>query len=311
MADEGWKSVGEDGIFKLLTWRSLAIARIFNLPPIKGEPLQQEFSDPVERRVDRLYRLEDDSLLNIEHQSSLGDRDALARRMAAYRMMIRGKFRRSVVRQVVVFTGPTPRDRRRIGNLLRYEDVDGEGNGIAFTAAVRDFLSVPVDVFRESGEIDDYILGILASGGRDRAYVREVEAKVRSLSGEAGRAARAKFVAVCVIRGAERAVLGARELNMWMRDVKDNPVAKMFIEIAGKERIDQQTRRALARALTRHAAKQKLDLPEDAENLLTTFANEESLYEMIEDMASMTNFSEFVSEHGVSIPPLEKVDDRE
>jgi hypothetical protein len=53
-----------------------------------------------------------------------------------------------------------------------------------------------------------------------------------------------------------------------MDDVKDNPVAKRFIEIAGKERIEEQTRRTLARVLVKHAVELNLDLPENAESLL-------------------------------------------
>jgi hypothetical protein len=301
MAEEEGKTLGEDGLFKLLTWRSSAITRIFDLPAIKGEPLQQEFADPMARRVDRLYRLADGSLLNIEHQSSLRDKNALARRMATYRIMIRGHFRRIVIRQVVVFTGAEPRDRSRIGKVLTYEDVDADGNGIRFTAVVKDFLSVPVAVFRQSGEIDDYILGILASGGGDPRYVQEVATKIAPMRGEEGRSAREKFVAVCVIRGAKTIIGAARELEMWMEDAKNNPVGKLFLEIVGRDRFNEQSRRTLARVLLRHAAKRGLTAPENAETVLVTHASEEVLFDMVEDMTSMTDFGTFVRSYGVDI----------
>lgn len=166
MSDDNHRdSLGEDALFKLLTWRSPAITRIFGLPEIVGEPRQQEFSHPAQRRVDRLYDLEDGSLLNVEHQSDLNDRDVLARRLIEYRSMIRDRvpFPR-IIRQVVVFTGARPRDRGFVKDIA-YEDVDESGGGVTYHVVAKDFLAVPVPVFRQSGELDDLIRGVLASGG--------------------------------------------------------------------------------------------------------------------------------------------------
>jgi hypothetical protein len=125
MAGGERKDLGLDGLFKLLTWRSLAISRVFGLPDIVGEPLQQEFQFPRERRVDRLYRLADGSLLNIEHQSSLADREALARRMVTYHVMIKDQFPAAGLMQIVIYTGKTP---IRPEGPLVYESLDATGH---------------------------------------------------------------------------------------------------------------------------------------------------------------------------------------
>lgn len=91
---------------------------------------------------------------------------------------------------------------------------------------------------------------------------------------------------------------------MWMEEVNDNPVAKRFIEIAGKDRLAEEARRALARVLASHAAKLSLNPPDDAETLLATYADEKVLSGMIEDMTNMTDFREFLKDHSVEIPGL-------
>jgi hypothetical protein len=92
-----------------------------------------------------------------------------------------------------------------------------------------------------------------------------------------------------------------RGADMWMDDVKDNPVAKRFLEIAGKQRIEEQTRRTLARALIRHARKLNIDPPADTETLLANYADEDSLFEMVEDMVNMTDFTGFLKDHGIDL----------
>jgi hypothetical protein len=52
--EEDRNALGEDGLFKLLTWNSLAITPLFGLPEIVGEPIKQELHHSLERRVDRL-----------------------------------------------------------------------------------------------------------------------------------------------------------------------------------------------------------------------------------------------------------------
>ncbi len=89
---------------------------------------------------------------------------------------------------------------------------------------------------------------------------------------------------------------------MWIEDVKDSPLVKEIVEIAGKERIKDQARRTLAKLLATHAVKRKLDLPPDVEALLATHATEEALFEMANDMENMSNFREFVKSHGVELP---------
>jgi hypothetical protein len=94
------------------------------------------------------------------------------------------------------------------------------------------------------------------------------------------------------------------EMEMWMEEVMDNPVAKRFIEIAGKDRLAEEARRALGRVLARRAAKLNLDPPDDAETLLATYADANVLSEMIEDMTNMTDFREFLKDDSVEIPGL-------
>ena len=298
-------TAGEDGIFKLLTWDSPAITRIFDLPEIQGDPLQQEFQRPMKRYVDRLYWLKDRSILNIEHQSSLPDRDALARRMIDYRNMVREKFRQPVIiRQVVVFTGLEPKNRNLIRDL-DYVDLDENGNGVRFYAVVKDFLSVPLQVFRESGKIDDLILGILASGRKDPNYIEEVRRRIGSLQGEESRSAKEKFVAVCAITGNNQPIGRGQELDMWIDDVKDTPLIQRIVEVAGKDRINEEGRRVLARAVIYHAVKRHLALPDTAEEtevLLTAYASQEALFRMVEDLPAMEDFADFVKEHGVELP---------
>ncbi len=299
MSDDSLQdSLGEDGLFKLLTWRSPAISRIFGLPDIVGEPRQQEFSHPAQRRVDRLYDLEDGSLLNVEHQSSLNDREALARRLIEYRLMIRDKipFPR-VIRQAVVFIGAKPRDRTLVKDIA-YQDVDEFGGGLTYHVVVKDFLAVPVSVFRASGEPDDLILGVLASGARDRDYMSEVMKRVDALRGEEGKTARAKFVAACVIRSGEPVIRELEDVGMWIDDIEDNPLAQKFVKVVGKKLMAEESRKTLARLLVAHAKKLNLNPPPDAETLLMS-CSEEALFEMANDLEHMTDFAGFVRSHGI------------
>jgi hypothetical protein len=149
------KSLGMDGLFKELTWKGEAISRIFDLPPVVGEPIQQEFQQPIQRRLDRLYRLKDGSLLNVEHQSSIQYADALARRLAHYHLLVNEKFPDLTLHQVVIFA---PVDRSKTGRVptwIRLNLTNKNGYGVTFSAPVRDLRNVPAEVFEKSGEMDD------------------------------------------------------------------------------------------------------------------------------------------------------------
>jgi hypothetical protein len=192
VADEELKAVGTDGIFKLLTWRSVAITRIFGVADIEVA-IKQEFQRPLHRRLDCLYRLSDGSILNIEHQSSLKDKDALARRMIDYRCMIRGDFPSDPIKQVVVYAGTESARQKKVPDALEYVDVDELGHGVKFSALLRNFHLVPADEFRKSGQLDDLILGLMTAGGEDENYVKEVVRRVAMESGEERRSAKEKF----------------------------------------------------------------------------------------------------------------------
>jgi hypothetical protein len=315
--------LGEDGLFKLLTWNSLTLTRIFGLPDIEGAPIEQEFQFPASRRVDRLYRLEDRSLLNIEHQSSLKDREALARRMAVYRIMIRERFPDARLRQVVVYTGREPQDRSRLGATLDYEDHDG-GGGLAFCAPLRDLRALPASEFLRSGRIDDLILGLMAARGEDEAYVREVVARVRAAVGEERRRAREKYLAVCATMGNREALRQVEDLTMWLEDMKDSPFIQQIVEIAGRARIEAASaegeakglaegeakglaegrRRGLARSLVRYALRHDVRLPaapELVEARLAARADDAKLEELLDDLDALIDFDAYLRAHGIAI----------
>lgn len=301
MANEEPKTVGADGIFKLLAWKTRAITRLLGLAEI-GEPIDQEFQFPTQRRVDGLYRLRDGSILNVEHQSSLGGRDDLARRLVAYHIMIKQKFPKDRLSQVVVYTGKISAGIRKLDSI-EYRSLDASGKrGLRFSAALINFRSTPVDEFRNSGLIDDLILGLRAQGGDDEIYIDDVIAGIKAMEGEARTSAIEKFAAVCATmpdRKVGRIDFG--ETNMWIDEVKDSPFVRSFIKIAGKEEIEAQRRGTLARLLTAHANKLRLNPPDNAESLLMAHANEETLFAMANDMENMKNFHDFVKSHGVEI----------
>jgi hypothetical protein len=148
----------------------------------------------MQRRVDRLYRLADGSLLNIEHQSSLRDKDALARRMITYHMMIKEQFPDPPLLQIVVYTGREPADWTRIDEALEYQTLDRSGaHGIRFSAALRDFRVAPINEFQKSGFVGDLILGLMAAGGDDERYIVDVIDRIRQSRGAARRAGQSHF----------------------------------------------------------------------------------------------------------------------
>ncbi len=139
-----------------------------------------------------------------------------------------------------------------------------------------------------------------------------VEASAGRLPGEEGKIARGKLYAACVMRGHEPVIQDfIARLDMWIDDVKDNPVARRFIEIAGKERIENAERQGMlkfvARTLVRHAIEHNVALSGNAEEIqsaLTTHADDDALYAMVEDMANMAaheDFASFMRSHGVEI----------
>ncbi len=87
---------------------------------------------------------------------------------------------------------------------------------------------------------------------------------------------------------------------MWIDKVKDSPIVKEIVDIAGKERIDERVRRALVN----HALKNKVPLPhsdEETLDVLASKATEGALYEMVEGMPNMADFNDFARSHGVEL----------
>jgi hypothetical protein len=304
------KRLGMDGLFKELTWTGKAISQIFDLPPIVGEPIQQEFQQPLQRRLDRLYRLLDGSLLNVEHQSSVGGAEALARRLAHYHLLVTEKFPDVPLHQVVIFA-PVDRSKAvRVPSSIRLELTDPSGHGLRFSAPIRDLRNVPFDVFERSGEMDDLLLGLLGPGWDMPDYVEKVRARVGQLTGEARTATLEKLAAIWLMNDNLRNK-GYREVfdMSWIDEVKDRPSVQQFVEIAGKERIARErtegARRALAGVLVNHARKAGLDLYVEPDHLIEQFAiyaDETQLQQMIEDMPQMTDVREFVRAHNIELP---------
>lgn len=297
------KSLGVDGLFKELTWDGKVITSIFELPPIKGEPFQQEFQHPLRRYLDRLYQLEDGSLLNIEHQSSLHDSQALARRLAHYHLLVSEKFPEAVLHQIVIFV-PTDRSRTdRIPDKIMLDLAGKHGHGLKFSVPVKDLRKVPATAFEASGEIDDLLLGLLGPGADMPEYVEKVRSKVGEIRGEARKTTIEKLAAILLMNDNLRKQ-GVLDMS-WIDEVKDRPFAKEFVEIAGKERIAEAERHGLAKAIVGKAL--EIDPNGDAGSLieyLVRYADEHQLLSMIRDMHEMTDVASFIKEHGVEIPGL-------
>jgi hypothetical protein len=299
-------------LFKELTWTGQAISSIFGLPPIVGEPLQQEFQQPLKRQLDRLYRLQDGSLLNVEHQSSIPNVEALARRLAHYHLLVAGKFPDVLLRQVVIFAPIRGKRPSKVPTAIRLDYTDSSGQGLAFSAPVKDLQSVPVEVFEQSGKMDDLLLGLLGPGADIPDYVARVFSRAGQLTGEDRLTTLEKLFAIRLMNDRLLTKEFGEVFDMsWIDEVKDRPAAKQFVEIAGKERIaraeDEAARRALARVLVNHARKAGLDLHEDAESLtekLAIYAEQERLELMIEDMDKMTDVRQFLRDHNVDLPGL-------
>lgn len=304
------KSLGLDGLFKELTWTGRAIPLIFDLPPIVGDPIQQEFQQSLQRRLDRLYRLQDGSLLNVEHQSSLREPDALARRLAHYHLLVAEKFPDDMLRQVVIYAPVDRKKSERVPTGITLRLTDSGGHGLTFSAPVRDLRKVPADIFEQSGEIDDLLLGLLGPGAEHPEYVDKVLDRVGHLTGEARLGTLEKLLAIWLMNDSLPKE-GYREVfdMSWIDEVKDRPAAQRFVEIAGKERIAraeiEAARRALARVLVNHAEKAGIDLHSEPDALiekLAIYADEDQLQRMIENMGQMTDVREFIRGHNIELP---------
>ena len=129
----------------------------------------------------------------------------------------------------------------------------------------------------------------------------EVIRRVAALPGEAGKTAREKLVAACVIRGDEPLIWEVKEIDMWLDNIEDNPLAQKLIRMAGKNLMAEGSRNGFARLLAAHAKKLNLNPPSDAETFLMS-CSEETLFEMANDLEHMTDFAGFIRSHGVELP---------
>jgi hypothetical protein len=147
----------------------------------------------------------------------------------------------------------------------------------------------------------------MSMGGDDGDYINHVLGRIKATAGAERLAAIEKFVAVCATMP-DRKVgqLDLGELEMWIDEVKDSPIVKEIVEIAGRERIEEESKRTLAKVLVRRAEKLNLNPPSDAESLLLTYATRESLFDMADDMEHMSDFNDFVRSHGVALPGYDR-----
>lgn len=276
---------------------------MFGLPSIKGDPLQQELPESVERKVDRLYRLTDGSILNIEHQSTLRDKQLLAMRMALYRIRIRRVFKSKVLHQIVIYTGPTPKKRSKVPQSLEWDDMHGAHGGLKFSVPVRDLLSESLETFRRSGHLDDMMLGILGPGRGNSRYIAEVADRVRLLSGEEARAAKEKFVAACATVGIEP-IETAQEFAMWIKDVRDSKVVRDIVDIASPAVREYGSKEALAKILVEILNKRGEGIDDGIADTLATYVELDILKEMVENIIEdrEVRLAGLLERHNVQLP---------
>jgi hypothetical protein len=194
-----------------------------------------------------------------------------------------------------------------------------------FSASLLDFRTTPVDEFRNSGRLDDLILGLMAGGGDDPDYIARVMRRIRMTTGAEKIDAIEKFVAVCATMPDRRAgQLDMREVKMWIADIKDSPIVRDIVEIAGKDIIEaaatksreegreegrqegreEGERVGLAKFIVRHAVKSGVAIPYSEEETIGHLANaaESTLMDMAETLHDMSDFNEFMKFHGVKLP---------
>jgi hypothetical protein len=104
---------------------------------------------------------------------------------------------------------------------------------------------------------------------------------------------------------------------MWIADIKDSPIVRDIVEIAGKDRIEaaatkgreegrqEGERLGLAKFIVRHAVKSGVAIPYSEEETighLAANAAESTLMDMAETLHDMSDFNEFMKFHGVKLP---------
>jgi len=98
---------------------------------------------------------------------------------------------------------------------------------------------------------------------------------------------------------------------MWIDEVKDSPIVKQIVEIAGKGRIAEAAAQGkqlgMAHSIVRYAIKHNMELPsapEETEAALAEHAYEATLDAMLDDIENMKDFKTFLKRHGVRAPSL-------
>jgi hypothetical protein len=254
-----------------------------------------------------LTRLQDGSLLDIQHLSSTGEVDNLARRLAHRFLQSAERHPETMLRQVVIFAPVDRSDAERPPVAVELDARDNLGHALRFSAPIKDLRDVPIDIFRRSGDLNDLFLGLFGPGAAIPEYVAKVKSRLEQLTGEPRAAALEKIVAIWWMADQVRK---NEVLEMsWIEEVKDRPAIQQIVELAGKERIAKERRLALASVILDHARSLVMALsaaPDEIADRLATVADEYLIREMIRAMNRMTDLRDFLREYGVEFERREK-----
>ena len=151
------------------------------------EFLNVEFPRVLERRVDLLLLLEDESILHLEIQS-VNDEE-MHFRMATYYYLVKRIHPQRAIRQVVLYIGQDA--------LAMPAGFEADGNRIAYSVIdIRDYDAAAMIA---SGRPGDLAIAILAGGGG--GLVDEIVRRAARLEGPARERALAQLIILAGLRG--------------------------------------------------------------------------------------------------------------
>ena len=181
---------------------------------------------------------------------------------------------------------------------------------------IRDLVVEPIDTFRASGQMDDLMLGLLGPGRDDATFRGEDAERIKRLRGERRRDAKVKILAICPMVGVQVDEL-VGDVAMWIDEVKDSPVVREIIRIAGRKDMEEAKRKGhaeglaegraegLARAVVMLARSRGAQVDDGYVDHLVAYADEDTLRRMMVDERSLDDdLDAFVTAHGVASPGL-------
>lgn len=181
---------------------------------------------------------------------------------------------------------------------------------MAFAVAVIDLRAVEIEHFRASGEFDDLLLGLLAHGDTIPGYLEEIAQRVKQFTGTSRLDAIEKLVAVLAIGDTRATGVMEKDFQMWMEEVKDRQIVKDIIEIAGKDRLQQERlegeaegmKRAYAGLVFEVAADKGLSSDEGLIDFLVENGDDATLKAMARSAADMDDLGEFLARFDFVLP---------